>query len=134
MVYAATYPRYKLDDPALFVRKLIERGSAGNASPIGTDYPMLETAGIVRVVAGTTSGRFALELQQIDIAESALGILRTREATGRGGGTQASGLFGQKEYRHVEGERARLAASVPTDDRDITRLIAALRSASRQTR
>ena len=134
MVYAATFARYTLDDPALFVRRLIERGRAGNASPIGSDYPMLETAGIVKVVPGQTTGRFALELQQSDIAESALEVLQTRDSTSGGNSTQASGLFGQKEYRHVEGERARLAAAVPTDDKDMTRLIAALRSATRQAR
>ncbi len=133
MVYAATYPRYQLDDPALFVRRLIERGRAGNASPIGTDYPMLETAGIVAVVPGTMNGRYALELKQVDVAEAALDILQTRQAAGQGGSsTGVRGLFDQRSYRHVEGERARLAAATPTGDEDLAQLVAALRTASRK--
>lgn len=133
MVYAATYPRYKLDDPALFVRRLIERGTAGNASPIGTDYPMLETAGIVTVVPGATAGRYALELRQVDVAESALEVLRSRQTTGTGNGNSAvPGLFDQRSYRHVEGERARLAAATPINDKDMAQLVAALRTVSRK--
>ena len=133
MVYAATYPRYRLDDPALFVQRLIERGQAGNASPIGTDYPMLETAGIVVVVPTSTPGRYALELKQVDVAEAALDVLRSRPSSGGGGSSSTvSGLFDQRSYRHVEGERARLAAATPTRDEDLTQLVAALRTVSRK--
>jgi len=133
MVYAATYPRWKLSDPALFVQRLIERGTAGDASPIGTDYPMLETAGIVRVVPGSRADKFSLELRQSDIAESALTILRTNQSFG-GQATEnrAAGLFSQKTYRHTQGERARLAVTVPADDRDMARMVAALRQESRR--
>jgi len=133
MVYAATYSRFRLDSPALFLRRLIERGTAGNASPIGTDYPMLETAGIVAVVPGRMSGRYALELRQVDVAESALEILQSRQPLANGLANKAvSGLFDQRAYRHVEGERARLAATTPVNDTDMAQLVAALRTVSRK--
>lgn len=133
MVYAATYPRYRLDDPALFVQRLIERGRAGDASPIGTDYPMLETAGIVVVVPTSSTGRYALELKQVDVAEAALDVLRSRPGSGRGSSTgTVGGIFDQRAYRHVEGERARLAATTPTGDEDLAQLVAALRTVSRK--
>ena len=47
MVFARTYATVKLSWPAAFLRRLVERGHSGEASPIGTDYPMLVEAGIV---------------------------------------------------------------------------------------
>ena len=44
MIYAATFSEIKLYSPVAFIRALVERGVAGNATPIGHDYPMLETA------------------------------------------------------------------------------------------
>ncbi|HNJ67307.1 MAG TPA: alginate export family protein, partial [Turneriella sp.] len=57
-------------------------------------------------------GRYALELKQVDVAEAALDVLRSRPSSGGGGSSSTvSGLFDQRSYRHVEGERARLAAN-----------------------
>jgi hypothetical protein len=127
MIYAATFARYKLRNPAAFVRSLINYGEAGDASPIGTDYPMLETAGIVRVIPGRTQGRFSLELLQADVAEGALVILSEREEGATGNSQIASGLRSQRSYTHIERERAQLALETPTSDADLTRLVAALR-------
>jgi hypothetical protein len=109
------------------VRSLISNGEAGDATPIGTDYPMLETGGIVRVISGSTPTRFRLELLQADIAEAALEILEAREGATVGGSTTAAGLRAQRSYTHVERERAQLALQTPADDADMLRLIAALR-------
>lgn len=40
MIYAATFARTKLYAPTAFLRKLIREGVAGDATSIGTDYPM----------------------------------------------------------------------------------------------
>jgi hypothetical protein len=45
MIYAATFATHKLYSPARFVQVLVNSGEAGDASDIGTDYTMLETAG-----------------------------------------------------------------------------------------
>src|SRR5688500_14837503 len=104
MVYAATFARYRLEVPATFMRRLIENGGAGDASRIGTDYPMLETAGIVRVEKAKKY--YKLVLLQADIAEEALRHLEDRSGPGD---PTARGLRAQRSYVHVERERARLA-------------------------
>ncbi|WP_223256925.1 hypothetical protein [Arthrobacter globiformis] len=126
MIYAATFAAYRLRDPAVFLRALINRGIAGNASSIGTDYPMLEKAGIVRVVDGHSSNRYQLELLQTDVAEDALKVLTAREASGSGGHNAAS-LEGQRSYVHVDRERAKIALTTDRDQAEEARLIAALR-------
>ncbi|GAA2455684.1 hypothetical protein GCM10010191_88640 [Actinomadura vinacea] len=126
MIYAATYAEYKLYNPAAFVSALIRNGEAGDASPIGTDYPMLETAGIVRVVPGTGDGRFRLELLQSEVAEDALQILSERDDS-RGNPHDLAALRAQQRYGHIDRERARLALDARTDDVEQERLISALR-------
>lgn len=122
MIYAATFAKYRLHYPAVFVRSLLSYGEAGDASPIGTDYTMLETAGIVRV---EPAYRFSkLVLLQADVAEEALLYLEDREGTERGA---TASLRAQRSYVHVERERARLAATAPEQDADTERLISALR-------
>lgn len=129
MVYAATFARFRLDNPAVFVRRLIRDGEAGDASPIGTDYPMLETAGIVRVEPGMNY--FKLVLLQSDVAEEAVRYLEDR---GGDGSSAGSGLRAQRSYVHVERERATLAHAVPADNVETQRLISALRdSAARRS-
>ena len=105
MIYAATFARPGLHSPAAFVHRLILDGEAGDASAIGTDYPMLETAGIVRVIPG--SNFYKLQLLQPDVAEGALDILQSREdSAGQAGGQVARGIRAQRSYVHLERERA----------------------------
>lgn len=126
MIYAATFAETKLYEPELFLKALINRGIAGHASSIGTDYPMLEKAGIVRVVQGSSSNRFRLELLQTEVAEDALKLLRSRDSTG-GSEADAAALRAQRSYVHIDRERARLALTTDTDRTEEARLIAALR-------
>ena len=127
MIYTATFPRYKLRDPSQFVSALIRDGEAGDASPIGTDYPMLETGGIVRVVPGSREGRFKFELLQADVAEKALEILRSRGRESGSPGIASANLHTQRSYTHVETERAQVAIEAPIDDEDTAILVASLR-------
>ncbi len=129
MVYAATFAQYKLHSPDVFLRSLISRGVAGDVSSIGTDYPMLERAGIVRVVQGSTAHRYRLELLQAEVAEEALTLLTARDPQ-TGAPAAASVLSGQRGYVHVERERARLALTADTDEIEQARLLAALREVS----
>lgn len=127
MVYASTFAAHRLWSPYLFVRKLVQEGEAGNASDIATDYPMLETAGIVRVVPGAGTGRYRLQLLQTDVAEAALGILQTRERESGSQATVGGDLLGQRGYVHSEKERARIAETSTVGQVHQQRLIAALR-------
>lgn len=126
MVYAQTYAEYKLHTPGAFLRKLIDTGVAGDATSIGTDYPMLEKAGIVRVVPGSSSRRFRLELLQSDVAESALDLIDARD-TSAGNDQDAAALRAQRSYIHTERDRAQLARSAEVDEVEQRRLVAALR-------
>lgn len=132
MIYAATFPNNKLYSPTLFIRRLIREGEAGNASEIGTDYPMLETAGIVRVVPGASTGKFRFQLLQVDVAEKAEKILKSRVEPRNTGNAQsrALDLTRQRSYTHIERERARLAVDAPGDTEDFQKLVAALREST----
>ncbi|MGP7963633.1 hypothetical protein ACTVBU_10720 [Sanguibacter sp. A246] len=126
MVYAATFAQYKLHSPTAFLSALIDRGVAGDVSSIRTDYPMLEKAGIVRVVAGSSANKGRLELLQAEVAEEALTLLTARDPN-TGAPAASVVLSGQRGYVHVERERARLAVVADTDDLEQARLLAALR-------
>lgn len=130
MIYAATFAKFKLHSPDVFLRALINRGVAGNVESIGTDYPMLEKAGIVRVVPGTSSGRFRLELLQSEVAEDALQLLTDISGSTPGQEDDAAALRAQRSYIHVERDRAQLAKTADTDEVEQARLIAALRDVS----
>jgi hypothetical protein len=132
MVYAATFADYKLKSPPTFIRALIRNGEAGDASPIGSDYPMLETAGIIRVVPGSRANRYRLQLLQTDVAEEALRILSDTAGWGDSS-VKSPRLLGQNSYTHIEKERARLATELETDADHRAALIAALRETARGT-
>lgn len=128
MVYAATFARNRLHSPDVFLRALINRGVAGHVPSIGTDYPMLEKAGIVRAVPGV-GRRYRMELLQSDVAEDALRLLNVR-AESSGSTADAAALRAQRNYVHVETSRARLALSADSDEIEQARLMAALRDVS----
>lgn len=129
MVYAATFAEYRLYAPDKFLSALIRNGVAGDTHSIGTDYPMLEKAGIVRVVPGTGS-KSRMELLQADVAEDALKLLS--ESAGQSDSTNdVAALQGQKTYLSIERNRAKLALEPESDIAEEERLIASLRDVTR---
>lgn len=128
MIYASTFASsYKLRNPGGFLYALIRDGEAGNVPNIGTDYPMLETAGTIQVVPGSWGNAFRMILLQSDIAETALDIIDSRGAVAGGETGSLQNLGDQRGYTHLERERAKMAAVVDSDSREAARLIAALR-------
>ena len=124
MMYAKNFARFRLRGPHWFLQRMIHDGEAGDTSSIQTDYPMLETAGIVRVEPGPRYHK--LVLLQSDVAEQALTHLQS------GGGVAAdsvSGLRDQRRYVQPEQERARirLARRPETSPAEMDRLMAAVR-------
>ena len=130
MMYAGSFARYRLSSPAVFLRRLVADGEAGDASPIGTDYPMLETAGIVRVEPADRFFKFVL--LQSDVAETALTYLE--QAGDPTGSALASGLREQQSYRHPEQERAKLGRVSDTRPEETRRLVEALREVAGRRR
>ncbi|MEU3956093.1 hypothetical protein AB0F45_27840 [Streptomyces achromogenes] len=125
MVFARRFASNRLFAPTAFLRKLVREGEAGDASNIGTDYSMLETAGIVRVEPAARFKKFVL--LQADVAEQAITYLEDTAD----GNTTSGALRGQRGYRHPEAERAlrleqpsRMAVPSPSASQDI---LAALR-------
>ncbi|KRE99783.1 hypothetical protein ASG88_14395 [Nocardioides sp. Soil777] len=65
----------RVQDPAVLVNALLRRGTVGPATNIGTDYHLLEAAGVV-AVEPNEGGRAFLRLVKPEIAESALTWIR----------------------------------------------------------
>lgn len=126
MIYATTFAKTRLDAPVAFLRAMLRDGIAGNVPAIGTDYPMLEKAGIIRVVPGSGNG-FRMELLQTDVAEDAVRLLISGAGPGGAGKANAAALRAQRNYIHIERDRARLALEANSDDAEEARLIASLR-------
>lgn len=127
MIYAATFATYRLHNPGGFLHSLIRNGVAGDVSTMSNDYPMLETAGTIRVIPGRSPNRFSMELLQSDVAEEALGILDRRENRVTATFSNTAALGDQRSYAHVEHERAQLARTADPNDTDMRRMIDALR-------
>lgn len=124
MVYAKNFANYRLRDPAVFLRKLIREGEAGDVDSIASDYPMLETAGIVKVERAARY--YKLVLLQADVAEQAVGYLGVAASADDSG---VRGLRDQRKYAHPEQQRAQVevARSPDTTPEETRRLLAALR-------
>lgn len=127
MIYATTFATWKLRSPGAFLYKLIRDGEAGGVPEIGTDYPMLETAGTIRVEESWRPGSFKMVLLQSDVAEEALRVLDTRAGSLSGQAGSLRSIGDQRTYAHVEKERARTAKEVDISETESARLIAALR-------
>jgi hypothetical protein len=126
MVFARRYATNRLFAPRTFLNRLITDGEAGDASNIGTDYSMLETAGIVRVEKATNYYKFVL--LQPDIAEQAITYLDNAGSSGTSGG----GLRDQRIYRSPERERARKRAEPARDAEPSVGATASILAALRQ--
>lgn len=84
--------RGRIQDPLVLVRALLNRGEVGPASAIASDYPLLESFGIVRVRASSSSGRAYLQLVKRDVVEDGLELLRAALGTDDDGGDAEAGL------------------------------------------
>jgi len=60
--FAEHFAKYRLFWLPKFLRSLIENGEAGRASPIGTDYELLERKGIIEVKPLGVSGKYRMYL------------------------------------------------------------------------
>lgn len=131
MVFAKNFASFKLRLPAVFLRRLLRDGEAGDASSIGSDYPMLETAGIVRVEPA--SRFYKLVLLQADVAEDALNYLEDPVGGAEG---ETGGIRDQRRYIHPERQRAKgrveLGRQADTKSEETQRLVAALRETLRR--
>ena len=75
--FSERYAKYTLKKIEDFLSSLLDRGFAGMATPIGTDYRNLELSGIVKVekIPGDSIGRYRLWLLKRDVIEDVLNIV-----------------------------------------------------------
>lgn len=76
--FSERYAKYTLKNIEDFLSSLLDRGFAGMATPIGTDYRNLELSGIVKVekIPRDSIGRYRLWLLKRDVIEDVLNIVR----------------------------------------------------------
>lgn len=67
----------RIISPRVLVRALLNRGTVGPATAITTDYPLLESHGIVRVRPSGFGKQSYLELVKEDVVKDALDLLET---------------------------------------------------------
>lgn len=73
--FGQRYSKWKLYSLQRFLESLLDRGFAGPASPIGTDYKNLELAGIVKVLP-VSGDRYRFWMLKEDVIEDTLNVLR----------------------------------------------------------
>ncbi|WP_424355525.1 hypothetical protein [Methanobacterium sp. MBAC-LM] len=73
--FSERYAKFTLHNLTRFFESLLDRGFAGDASPIGTDYRNLELAGIIRVQK-TSGDRHRLWMLKKDVIEDTLNVLK----------------------------------------------------------
>jgi len=124
----------RVHSPVVLVEALLNRGSVGPATNIGTDYHSLEAAGIVRVNE-VGSGRANLHLIKREIVEGSLSWLR--EIYGGSGGGHDLGLPSDlRSPTFVEPEQNRLLRDQRTEADEImeSSLLELRRAAQRAAR
>jgi hypothetical protein len=76
--YGERYSKWNLYSIDSFLSSLLDRGYAGRATPIGTDYRNLELAGVVKVekIAGDINGKYRFWLLKRDVIEDVQNIIK----------------------------------------------------------
>ncbi|MFD6694202.1 hypothetical protein ACIBSS_22625 [Micromonospora aurantiaca] len=98
---------FRLDAPLAFMNKLVNTGEAGDATPIGRDYILVEKYGILRTVP-TTGSRARFEVVKHDIVTAARDAL-AQGRLGSGPETSPRTLVDQRDFLSPEAMRLRLA-------------------------
>jgi hypothetical protein len=99
---------FRLERPIAFVNRLLSEGTAGNATPVGRDYILLERQGIVTTEPTSgTKARFVL--QKPDVVRAARDVLTGTLSVMSGDSEDARFLATQRNFRSPEGNRVRAA-------------------------
>ena len=124
----------RITHPTVLVSRLVEHGSVGPATNIGTDYHLLEAQGIVSVDPDPR-GRSFLRMVKPEIVRDGLDWLERTGGTGASGGISPKLLRSPSQFITPEQDRASLPDQGATDEvaRSIVlRLREEVRSATRQ--
>lgn len=111
----APYTTGRIKQPLVLVKALLRSGEVGPASAISSDYPLLESHGIVKVKPSSINGRAYLSLVKRDVVEESLPLLEaalgdTEETTGE---QSINSLWLPGSFRGPEDDRQNL--HIPVD-------------------
>lgn len=114
ILYGHQFAKIQIKSPVYLVRALLRDGEVGPATPIGTDYPLLEREGIIEV-RETSHGWYKMVLVKEDVVEKGLRVLEAGGLEDMGPFVQsdANGLYVPRSYVSPEQRRIRLGR-VPT--------------------
>jgi hypothetical protein len=134
--FATHYAQYRLNSPEVFLESLIDKGYAGKASPIGTDYGALEKQKIVDVQPITPgSSRYRFVALKKDSLVAALDTMRAGSLLRPGAGSgSGSGLLQPREFADPVATRLRLGQRATQTPQYQETLLAAVRDAAQQDR
>ncbi len=133
--FATHYARYRLRSPEVFIEALIDRGYAGNATPIGTDYGALEKQKIVSVEpVSEGSKRFRFVALKKDSLVTALDTMRSGSLLSAVPGTSSTGhsLLQPRSFTDPVSTRLRLGENAENMPLYQEKLLAAVRDAAQQ--
>jgi hypothetical protein len=134
--FATHYAQYRLRSPEVFLESLIDRGYAGSATPIATDYGALEKQKIVDVEPiSPGASRYRFVALKKDSLVAALDTMRAgsllRPGSGSGSGR---GLLQPREFTDPVATRLRLGQRAGQTPQYQETLLAAVRDAAQQDR
>lgn len=99
----------KILDPSILLTKLVDSGEIGPCSAIGTDYQLVEKAGVVNVKPSKyKKGQFTMELVQEDTVRLVRDIVAGRFPVGFTEPTSVRGACNQSGFVSAEAMRATL--------------------------
>jgi len=106
----------RIANPVVLVGKLLERGRVGPATNIGTDYHLLEAAGVVRVEGGQGEAAY-LRLIKEDIVRDGLDWLKASLGNVPGGSGELTKLQNSASgFVTPESDRASIADTAASDE------------------
>lgn len=134
--FATHFAKYRLHSPETFLQSLIDRGVAGNASPIGSDYGALEKQKIVAVEpTGPGSSRYRFVAVKKDALIAALDTMKAGALLRPGvGSASGTGLLQPREFTDPVATRLRLGQRAGDTPQYQATLLAAVRDAAQQDR
>lgn len=95
--------------PEKLIAALLRNKKVGPASPIGTDYIVLEKEGIVKIEESSRKGRYNMVLIKDDVADRALRILTHGRDDSLGGeSTNTNSLVQQSSFENTVQERVKI--------------------------
>jgi hypothetical protein len=99
----------KISDPVRLLGKLIDQGEIGPCTAIGSDYVLVERAGVVNVQSSSTRpGQYVMRLVQEDTVRLIRDILKQEVSPGGLGEGKGPGALGQDRFVSAEQTRGTL--------------------------